>query len=97
MPPTSAPIRRRWLFLTGPEGELHRLIRDSFHLGVQRTEGSKSTPGNEVIHSTRLVVVDRRGHIRGYFDGRPMDDQGQPIDEVRHIREAIAVLLEEQP
>jgi protein SCO1 len=58
----------RWLFLTGQRDELYRLIRTSFRLGVERNEGSNAQPGYEVEHSTKLVLVDPRGHIRGYFD-----------------------------
>jgi cytochrome oxidase Cu insertion factor (SCO1/SenC/PrrC family) len=60
---------KRWLFLTGPEADIYRLVRDSFHLTAQPTTGAARTPGNEVEHSTKLAVVDRRGHVRGYFDG----------------------------
>jgi protein SCO1/2/putative membrane protein len=63
---------KRWLFLTGDRDELYRLIRTSFHLGVERNEGTK--PGYEVDHSTKLVLVDGQGHIRGYFDSTTPDD-----------------------
>jgi protein SCO1/2/putative membrane protein len=59
----------RWLFLTGKEDEVYHLIRDSFHLAVQQNEGAERTPGNEVMHSSKLTVVDRQGRIRGYYDG----------------------------
>jgi protein SCO1/2/putative membrane protein len=59
----------RWLFLTGERDEIYRLIRHDFHLGVDPTPERDLKPGYEVEHSTRLVVVDDRGHIRGYFDG----------------------------
>ena len=58
----------RWLFLTGNRDEIYPLIRASFLLGVERNQGPGSQPGYEVEHSTKLVLVDRRGHIRGYFD-----------------------------
>jgi cytochrome oxidase Cu insertion factor (SCO1/SenC/PrrC family) len=87
----------RWLFLTGSEEELYRVIRDGFLLGVQQTTGSARTPGNEVTHSTRLAVVDRRGHVRGYFDGRQVDEEGRPVDDVPKVRQAVAALLREKP
>jgi protein SCO1/2/putative membrane protein len=59
----------RWLFLTGPREEIYRLIRDDFKLGVSENEGAERKPGYEVAHSTKLVLVDERGRIRGYFDG----------------------------
>jgi len=54
----------RWLFLTGPRAELERLDRGAFRLG----EGDGS-----LMHSTRLVLVDGRGRIRGYY---PTDEDG---------------------
>jgi cytochrome oxidase Cu insertion factor (SCO1/SenC/PrrC family) len=66
---------KRWLFLTGKQEELYGLIRDSFHLGVEQNKGKVRTPGNEVTHSNRLILVDRQGHIRGVdFDGTNPDD-----------------------
>jgi protein SCO1/2/putative membrane protein len=59
----------RWLFLTGKRDELYGLIRNSFLLGVERALDPNPQPGYEVAHSTKLVLVDPRGHIRGYFDG----------------------------
>lgn len=60
---------QRWLFLTGERDKLYALIQNSFKLGVQQNEGQARKPGEEVLHSTRLVVIDRQGEKRGYFDG----------------------------
>lgn len=86
---------QRWLFLTGERARLYSLIQNSFHLGVQQNDGPTRTPGNEVTHSTRLVLVDRHGHIRGYFDGRRTDEQGNAVDDLPRLRKKIAVLLSE--
>jgi protein SCO1/2 len=64
----------RWLFLTGRREKIYRLIRDNFKLGVERNEGSESQPGYQVEHSTKLVLVDPRGHIRSYFESTWPDD-----------------------
>ena len=61
---------KRWLFLTGEEKEIHRLMRDSFKPATARNEKAKD-PGEGFDHSTRLVVVDRDGNVRGFFDGIP--------------------------
>jgi protein SCO1/2 len=87
----------RWLFLTGKRDELYALILESFHLAVQQNEGSARAPGNEVTHSTRLALVDRRGHLRGYFDGRQVDEEGQPVNDLDRLKGAIKVLLQEPP
>lgn len=87
---------QRWLFLTGEQRALYELIEKSFLLAVQQNEGPNRTPGNEVTHSSRLVLVDRRGHIRGYFEGRRSDDQGQPLDDLPRLRRKIQELLRER-
>jgi cytochrome oxidase Cu insertion factor (SCO1/SenC/PrrC family) len=82
---------KRWLFLTGKQDEIYRLIKKSFHLGVEQNQGEARKPGNEVTHSNRLVVVDRKGHIRGWdFDGTNPDD-------LPRLRECIDELLREKP
>jgi cytochrome oxidase Cu insertion factor (SCO1/SenC/PrrC family) len=67
----------RWLFLTGERSKMYALITNSFKLGVGQNEGTARTPGNEVLHSTRLVLVDRHGQKRGYFDGTSPDDMNK--------------------
>jgi protein SCO1 len=59
----------RWLFVTGAEKPVYELLRTGFKIGVQPSPPEERQPGNEVTHSTKLVLVDRHGHIRGYFDG----------------------------
>ena len=58
----------RWWFLTGDEAQIHALMSESFMLGVERAEGAPE--GEQVTHATRLVVLDRDGALRGYYDGQ---------------------------
>ncbi|MBI3269854.1 MAG: DUF420 domain-containing protein [Planctomycetes bacterium] len=54
----------RWLFLSGPKAELHRLIGEGFHLTA---EDQPADPENPFLHDTRFVLVDDSGRIRGYY------------------------------
>ena len=52
---------KRWTFLTGEQATLQMLDRDAFKLGDLNMD-----------HSTRFVLVDQKGRVRGYyalFDG----------------------------
>jgi protein SCO1/2/putative membrane protein len=62
---------RRWLFLTGEQDAIYHLLENTFHLPARQNEGEERQPGNEVAHSSKLVLVDRQGHIRGYYEGMP--------------------------
>lgn len=51
--------RGRWFFLTGEPTALDTLCRNGFKLGD--VDGS-------LTHSTRFVLVDRRGQVRGFYN-----------------------------
>jgi protein SCO1/2/putative membrane protein len=64
----------RWMFLTGAKKPLYDLIVRCFKLTAQEKPEGERKPGDEVTHDTRLVLVDRQGHIRAYFQGTENKD-----------------------
>ena len=72
------------------------MIQNSFLQGVQQNEGPARTPGNEVTHSTRLVLVDRHGQIRGFYDGRRVDQFGNEVHDLPRLKQKLAALLREK-
>lgn len=48
----------RWFFLTGDQATLEDLCRNGFKLG---------DVDGKMIHSTRFVLLDRRGRVRGFY------------------------------
>ena len=58
-----------WLFLTGDEVEMRRLAVEGLKLGVAPADPSDPRAVQEpVTHSTRFVLVDGQGRVRGYYD-----------------------------
>ena len=70
----------RWEFLTGDEAAIYRLSRDGFKLAANEGEAG------EPIHSTRMVLVDRSGVIRGYYDATDADAVTRLLADVTHLR-----------
>ncbi len=64
---------KRWWFLTGDEETIHRIIREQFKQAVGRNPRPDAPPGEEFIHSSRLVLVDAQGRIRDFCDGLPSE------------------------
>jgi len=58
---------QRWFFLTGEKTEVIRLVRDGFLLPV--AESAAAAPGEKVAHSTKFVLIDSEGRLRGWYDG----------------------------
>ena len=58
----------RWTFLTGGVVPIYDLIEKGFHLGAgPPPDPEKVGPGDLIIHSTRFILVDKAGTIRGTF------------------------------
>jgi protein SCO1/2 len=55
----------RWLFLTGKTEAIFSLANQGFKLSLTRVEGAQEP----LTHSTRLVLVDDSGWIRGFYEG----------------------------
>ena len=58
-----------WWFLTGPPDSLRRVVGEGF--GLALADAAPGTPGahGAILHSTRVALVDRAGHVRGYYSG----------------------------
>src|SRR6266705_7095700 len=76
----------RWDFLTGPQPIIYELSRYGFKLAVSDGTGDAGIP----VHSTRMILVDRHGDIRGYYDAAEPDAITKLIADTTH-------LLREQP
>jgi len=72
----------RWLFLTGPKAGIYALARDGFKLPIAEPE----TPGGQIIHSTRLILIDRLGTIRGFYEAT---NEAGVNDLIRDIRKLL--------
>jgi len=76
----------RWDFLTGSQSTIYNLSRNGFKLAVSDGSDEKGIP----VHSTRMILVDRHGDIRGYYDAVEADAVTKLVADTTH-------LLREQP
>jgi protein SCO1/2 len=89
----------KWLFLTGDEATIHKLMSEQFKQAIERKSGEDVKPGDEFGHSTRLLVVDRVGVIRASFDGLPNelfpDGKEQFESNLNRLKERVRELVKE--
>lgn len=76
----------RWDFLTGSKSAIYDLSRNGFKLAVDDGSDEEGVP----VHSTRMILVDRHGTIRGYYDALAPDAVTKVLADSNH-------LLREQP
>lgn len=79
----------KWMFLTGDKKTIFDLSLQHFHLGVgDIPEAERPAPDQTVTHSSRFVLVDKKGKIRGYYEG------SDPAKMDQLVRDARALLKE---
>ena len=91
----------KWLFMTGKKSQIYDLAIEGFKVVVADPEQADE----QILHSTRFVLVDRQGRIRGYYkaldDDEEMDPQlavpgrGLPKDIKSRLLNDIRVLRQE--
>jgi len=68
-----------WAFLTGDPKEIEKLYKNGFKLPKLPVPDTKDDSGSPLAHSLKFVLIDRRGAIRGYYNGL----EQEPIQRLR--------------
>lgn len=70
---------RQWMFLTGSPATVHLIAYQTFHVGDVI---------GKIEHSTKFILVDKHGEIRGYYSSFDPDDFAALLKDVRILRNA---------
>lgn len=71
----------RWIFLTGTRDEVIGLSVEGFKLAA----GDPGEGAEPILHSSKFVLVDKQGQIRGYYDSLAKDSMQQLIDDASSL------------
>ncbi len=92
----------KWLFMTGEKPQIFDLAVKGFKVAV----ADESQAQDQILHSTRFVLVDRVGRIRGYYKALADDEEldpslatpsrGLPRDIKRRLLADITALRKEE-
>ncbi len=75
-------IDEKWNMLTGDKKEIYYLARKSF-LAVKT---GKPEEMYDMVHTENFVLVDKKGRIRGFYDGTNLD---KPSDESLNMQQLL--------
>ena len=76
-------IPGKWYFLTGSKADIYNLAMRGYYLPVVDAGVKDGTPDETFIHSEKLVLVDREGIARGFYDGTDKTDVDRLVLEIR--------------
>ncbi len=66
----------RWHFLTGPEESIKNIIKDGFKIGDYE---------DIIFHSEKFALVDKKGNIRGYYNGMDTEEMNKLKKDVNSL------------
>jgi cytochrome oxidase Cu insertion factor (SCO1/SenC/PrrC family) len=72
-------IPGRWKFLTGKRGDLWNLSANGFKFDVAEDTKNTKMP---ILHSSNFALVDRKGRLRGIYDGLSKEGRESLIADV---------------
>jgi protein SCO1/2 len=70
-----------WSFLTGEKEEIYDIAFNGFFVNVMK---DSIAPGG-FLHSQMFVLVDKKGHVRGYFDGTVYSEMKKDLTDAIDI------------
>jgi protein SCO1 len=82
-----------WLFATGTYDQMQSLAKDGFKLSM----GPGSRPEEPIIHSDRLIIVDRYGRQRGSFTTADMDGMARLEETLKRVLAEPAIPVTKLP
>jgi len=76
-------IPGKWYFLTGNKAEIYDLALHGYFLPAIDKNVRDGKPDETFIHSQKLVLVDKEGIVRGFYDGTDKKDVDRLVLEIR--------------
>ncbi|GAB4205001.1 MAG: SCO family protein [Bacteroidia bacterium] len=74
---------KKWLFLTGDKKHLYELARKGYLLNAEEGDGGP----DDFIHTQNFALIDKHGHIRGYYDGTDSIEVSRLITDIKVLKQ----------
>ena len=72
-----------WWLMTGEKTHIYELARRSYFAVLDEGDGGMQ----DFVHTENVVLVDREGRLRGFYDGTNLEEMNQLIADVGRLRE----------
>lgn len=73
---------KNWSLLTGDKKDIYKMARNSFMIVATDGDGGP----DDFIHSEKLVLIDTKKRIRGYYDGTSSKEVNQLIRDIKKLK-----------
>ena len=77
--------KNKWHFLTGNKKQIYDLAKTSYLVNALEKDGS----AEGFLHSELLLLIDKKGRIRGMYDGTDKVQVQKLIKEIKLLKTEI--------
>ena len=85
-------IDSKWNLVTGSKKDIYYIARKSY-LAVKTTTSSELY---DMVHTENFILVDKKGRIRGFYDGTNLDRPDKDAKNIKQLLEDIKWLSENE-
>lgn len=76
----SADPKLWWFLTTTDEATMHTLVKEGFLQTVL-----PRTVASQIIHTTQILLIDKRGRIRASYDGLDPESKGRVLRDIKRL------------
>ncbi len=73
---------KRWHFVTGKKDSIYKIAQTSYFA----TAMEDKTEPDGFIHSGAFLLIDKKGRIRGKYDGTKENDVDRLVEDIKRLR-----------
>lgn len=70
-----------WRLLTGDKKEIYKMARNAYFITAMQGDGGPT----DFIHDQKLVLIDKEGRIRGYYNGTEDAAVDQMVEDIKKL------------
>lgn len=78
-------LKGKWHFLTGNKKQIYDLAKESYLVNALDDDGSEEG----FLHSELFLLVDKKGRIRGMYDGTDKAEINKLIENIKLLKQEI--------
>lgn len=72
----------KWQLLTGDKAQIYKLAKFGYFVTAKENDPSAEALEDQFVHTDKFVLIDKDGHIRGYYNGTNRKDVDRLMTEI---------------
>ena len=76
-------VKDKWYLMTGEKKDIYKLAKQGYYVTAKEDNVQSSNLEEKFVHTDKFVLVDKQGHIRGFYNGTDPKEIDKLILEIK--------------